>query len=247
MRKILALLIAMATLLGAVCAAGESKTEPFRYVHDPRRNPGAMQDIVENPAAVYGFSPDPDSKRLSSYAEYDWTDPVFVAEARQTREEYHASMESMMEIVYRMRDEGAGLETIARAVSAERNRVRLASVGEDQEGLAKIRESNLNTYGHEDGPTPDQLFEKYGSWQTVLQKAFSPNLGMDAVCGLYDEFYNLYVELGLAEPEEETDTPADGPENPGAPEPAESMEKTAETCGADAAALSPVEVNKQQM
>ena len=190
----------MKEVFGEVSDTGEGETEPFRYVHDPRQNPNAMQDIVENPAAVYGFSPDPNSTRLGNYADYDWTDPVFVAEAKKNREEYHASMESMMEIVYKMRDEGATMEAIARAVSAERNRVRLAASENDPEELAKVRESNLKTYGSEEGPTPDQLYEKYGSWQTVLQKAFSPNLGMDAVCGLYDDNYDLYVELGLAEP-----------------------------------------------
>ena len=127
-----------------------------------------------------------------------------------TLEAYHASMEKMMDIVYEMRDEGAALEAIARAVSAERNRVRLASYENDPEELAKVKKSNLPTYGDENGPTPDQMFEKYGSWQNVLVKAFSPNLGMDAVCGLYDDMYDLYVELGLAEPDPEegmTDNP----------------------------------------
>jgi hypothetical protein len=45
------------------------------------------------------------------------------------------------------------------------------------------------------------MYAKYGSWEQVLQKSFSPNLGMDAVCGLYDDYYDLYVELGLAEPD----------------------------------------------
>lgn len=27
-------------------------------------------------------------------------------------------------------------------------------------------------------------------------KAFSPNMGMDACCGLYDDYYLLYIELG---------------------------------------------------
>lgn len=218
MKKILALVLTWMMLFGAVLAAGEGEKEPFLYVHDPRQNPNAMQDIIENPAAVYGFSPDPESTRLGNYADYDWTNPALVAEARKNREEYHASMESMMDIVYKMRDEGATLEAIARAVSAERNRVRLAAHENDQEALAKVKESNLNTYGNEEGPTPEQLFEKYGSWQTVLQKAFSPNLGMDAVCGLYDEYYDLYVELGLAGPEAETAGGTVGSEITGTPE-----------------------------
>jgi hypothetical protein len=172
----------------------------FRYVHDPRENPEAMKDIVENPEAVYGFSPDPESKRLGTYAQYDWTDPDLVANARTERIAYHKSLDSMTDILYQMRDEGATMEEMARAVSAERNRLRLAAYENDPQGLAEVKKSNLETYGHEDGPTPDEMYEKYGSWETVLQKAFSANLGMDVCCGLYDEYYPLYVELGYAEP-----------------------------------------------
>lgn len=172
----------------------------FAYVHDPRENAEAMADIIENADAVYGFSPDPQSLRLGAYAEYDWTDPAFVAEAQENRRAYHESMDSMMDILYRMREEGSSIEEMARAVSTERNRLRLAAYQDDPEGLAAVKESNLKTYGHEDGPTPDELFEKYGSWIAVMQKAFSPNMGMDACCGLYDEYYWLYIELGYVEP-----------------------------------------------
>ena len=79
----------------------------------------------------------------------------------------------MIDILYRMREDGASVEEMARAVSEERNRLRLLSYQDDPEGLAVAKESNLKTYGHEDGPTPDQLYEKYGSWSVVLQKAFS--------------------------------------------------------------------------
>ena len=178
----------------------ESPEQDFSYVHDPRLNPKAMEDILENPDAVYGFSPDPDSARRGTFAEYDWTDPDVVETARKLRVEYHESMESMTDILYRMRDEGASIEEMARAISAERNRIRLASSADDPEALGKVKKSNLKTYGHEEGPTPDELFEKYGSWTGVIQGAFSTNMGMDACCGLYDEYYPLYIELGLAEP-----------------------------------------------
>ena len=110
-------------------------------------------------------------------------------------------MDSMTDILYEMREEGASMEEMARAVSNERNRLRLESYEDDPEGLAALKASNLKTYGHEDGPTPDELFEKYGSWTKVLQKSFSPNMGMDACCGLYDEYYWLYIELGYVEAE----------------------------------------------
>ena len=57
----------------------------FAYLHDPRDNPEAMKDITEDPDAVYGFSPDPLSTRLGSYAAYDWSDPALVAQAAAER------------------------------------------------------------------------------------------------------------------------------------------------------------------
>ena len=171
----------------------------FSYEHDPRENPEAMKDIVENPHAVYGFSPNPESSRLGVYAEYDWTDPEFVAGAQEERRAYHESMSTMMDILYEMRAEGASIEEMARAVSTERNRLRLEAYKDDPEGLEKVKQSNLDTYGHEDGPTPDELYEKYGSWTLVIQKSFSANMGMDACCGLYDEYYQLYIELGYVD------------------------------------------------
>ena len=195
----LCLLIMILTLCLCACSSGKTDRDSFHYTHDPAENPAAMEDIVVNPDAVYGFSPNPDSKRLGEYADYDWTDPSFVAEAKKTREDYHASLYTMYDMLHEMREAGAGIEEMARAVSAERNRLRLAAYENDPEALEVAKKSNLETYGNEEGPTADSLFEKYGSWEVVLQKAFSPNAGMDAVCGLYDEYYDLYVELGMIE------------------------------------------------
>lgn len=169
----------------------------FTYTHDPRLSSAAMADIIENPDAVYGFSPDPESTRLGLYAEYDWTDSEFVSYARKERIAYHESMQSMTEILEKMMEEGATVEDMARAVSIERNRLRLAAYDGDPTGLEDVKKSNLAKYGHEDGPTPDEMYEKYGSWLIVMQKAFSPNLGMDACCGLYDIYYDEYIALGF--------------------------------------------------
>ncbi|MBR4928388.1 MAG: hypothetical protein IKZ63_02690 [Oscillospiraceae bacterium] len=222
MKRILSLILVFAFCVLLLTSCGNRKTGPedgsgsqegqetevpdtqpeddtFRYEHDPRDNPEAMADIIVNEDAVYGFSPDPESTRLGPYAEYDWTDPDFVAAAQEERRAYHDSMETLTDILYKMREEGASIEEMARAVSAERNRLRLESYKDDPEGLETLKKSNLETYGHEEGPLPEELFEKYGSWTAVLQKAFSTNMGMDACCGLYDEYYWLYVELGYVE------------------------------------------------
>ena len=55
-----------------------------------------------------------------------------------------------------------------------------------------FKKSNLDTYGDENGPTVESLYEKYGSWQAVLEKALGTNEGMDACLGFYDEYYDMY-------------------------------------------------------
>lgn len=191
---IIALLIAVITItytapISVNAAVQETSEYKCVYVHDPRINAKAMEDIVVNPNAIYGFSPDPDSKRLGEYASYDWSDPVVVEKAKQDRIKYLASFDEQYEIWNKMSAEGKSTEEIARAVSEKRNESRLASYKNDPEGLAKVRKSNLETYGNENGPTPDSLYEKYGSWETVIIKSFSSNSGMDACLGLYDVQY----------------------------------------------------------
>lgn len=164
----------------------------WHYIHDPMANPKAAADIVVNPDAVYGYSPNPDSPRLGVYAKDDWTDKAFVEEMRQQREEYHESIKELYQIKAAMEAEGKSIEEIARAVSNRRNELRLEAYINDPEGLEKLKESNLKTYGNENGGTPDYFYKKYGSWETVIEKAFSTNAGADACLGLYDKYYDTY-------------------------------------------------------
>ena len=170
----------------------------FHYVHDPMENPEAAKDIIVNPDAVYGYSPNPDSVRLGAYADEDWTDPEKVAKWRAERAEYHAQNAELYQMINTMKSEGKSVEEIARAVSSRRNEIRIESYKDDAEGLEKLKKSNLETYGHEEGPTPDELYEKYGSWQKVIEKALSSNPGMDACLGFYDEMYDTYDISGQA-------------------------------------------------
>lgn len=170
----------------AVPATGEYRCV---YTHDPRINAKAMEDIVVNPKAIYGFSPDPNSTRLGEYADYDWSDPAVVEAAKQERIAYHESFRKQFVLWESMRVQGKSTEEIARAVSAMRNESRFASNKDDPVELQKMRKSNLDTYGNENGPTPEFLYEKYGSWDKVIVKSFSSNSGMDACLGLYDAQY----------------------------------------------------------
>ena len=179
------------TVVDSIQQAGE--TSGFTYEHDPRDNPEAMKDIVVNPDAVYGFSPSPDSPRLSIYVDIiDWTDPEQVAMARENRQAYHDSLSELYRMIEDMLGEARNVEEIARAVSQRRNELRLEAYADDPEGLATAKQSNLEAYGDEMGPSADALYEEYGSWQTVLEKALGTNEGMDACVGLYDEYYDYY-------------------------------------------------------
>ena len=204
LRLPLALLLCLALLLSAptglvlpVYAAEDATPTAFRYQHDPRLNPSAMADIVVDPTAVYGFAPSPDGS-LKQYATYDWSDPAVVngENGRLARIAYHESIQEMYTMLDEMTAQGKSVEEIARAVSTKRNEIRLAAYDNDPEGLATAKARNLERYGHEEGPLPDELYEQYGSWETVIEKAFSVNSGMDACLGLYDDYYALYVAAG---------------------------------------------------
>ncbi|MBQ2072715.1 MAG: S-layer homology domain-containing protein [Oscillospiraceae bacterium] len=193
--SIMALPVSAADRTGSAGAA-------FRYEHDPRLNARAMADIVVDPTAVYGFAPSPEGS-LSSYASFDWSDPELVngENGRLARIAYHESINEMYAMMNAMRIDGKSIEEIARAVSSKRNEIRLASYADDPEGLAVAKARNMEKYGHEEGPLPDELYKQYGSWETVLEKAFSTNSGMDACLGLYDDYYELYVMAGQVEDE----------------------------------------------
>ena len=174
-------------------------------------NPKAAQDIIVNREAVYGYSPSPLSTRLREFVDIiDWTNEKEVAEARDKRIQYYETEEILYQTIETMLDENKSIEEIARAVSKKRNELRLAAYIGDPDGLERVKKSNLDTYGNEEGPTIDYLFEKYGSWEAVLQKALSSNPGMDACLGLYDDYYEFYgieekVQLKIKEDSVKTD------------------------------------------
>ena len=190
----------LAVLLVFYASAASLAANGFQYVHDPRDHASAMHDIVADETAIYGFRPT-DTGSLKMYADADWTDPAVVAQGRADRIAYHESVASMYVLLQQMQSQGKSTEEIARAVSNRRNEIRLEAYADDPEGLAALKARNLEKYGHEEGPLPDELYAKYGSWERVMEKSFSTNAGMDVCLGLYDDYYFLYVALG--------DVPAD--------------------------------------
>ena len=95
-KKLLSLVIAFVFTMGiSVPAFAASPVIPeeylsagetgFSYEHSPMENKKISGDIIVNPAAVYGFSPNPASKRIGLLAAKDWSDGVFVNNEKRER------------------------------------------------------------------------------------------------------------------------------------------------------------------
>lgn len=195
-KRIISIFTMLVAVLWVMLPMTANAASPADFAHDPRLNSKVVQDAKVDINAVYGFSPRSDSTRLGDYAKEDWSNPEKVAAWRAERIAYLKDFDSMYNMWSSMKASGCSTETIARAVSNERNQIRLRSYKDDPEGLATVKKSNLATYGNENGPTAESLYEKYGSWEKVLLKSFSSNSGMDACLGLYDDQYEHYVMTG---------------------------------------------------
>lgn len=76
-------------------------------------------------------------------------------------------------------------------MNEERNVNRLNSYIKEgnYEGLAAVKQSNLATYGNENGMSLQQALEKNGSYEEVINASIRSNPGMDACTGLYDTYH----------------------------------------------------------
>lgn len=185
--------IALPIMLIALLIFSLSARAQSLYIHDPMENPKAAADIIVDPNAVYGYAPNPASTRMGAFADYDWSDEAFVAEMRSQREEYHRSVSELYQLKADMEAEGRTVEEIARAISTRRNEIRIQSYKDNPDGLERLKQSNLAKYGNETGGTPEYYYAECGSWEAVIEKAFSTNAGADAILGLYDIYYDTYI------------------------------------------------------
>lgn len=173
----------------------------YKYLNDPRINKAAMVDIEVDNNSIYGFVPSKDSKRLAEYANFDYSNKSQVEEMRNRRIKYHDQYKEMYEKWKELQKQNKTAEEIAHIISPMRNKIRFDSYGDDLASIEILKKSNLETYGNEYGPTPEQLYEKYGDWEIVTLKAFSANSGFDACLGLYDDEYVHNVMVGAVKEE----------------------------------------------
>ncbi|MCF3181678.1 hypothetical protein IPZ70_17255 [Streptomyces polychromogenes] len=101
-------------------------------------------------------------------------------EAQRTRMRYHRLLEDMHRTAADMREAGASDEEIARELVDMRNQAKeITRAGMSPEEVRILEERNIAKYGNPLGPTADQLYAKYGSWQKVSEASMRTSYAVD--------------------------------------------------------------------
>ncbi|WP_327739325.1 hypothetical protein OG749_41435 [Streptomyces nojiriensis] len=101
-------------------------------------------------------------------------------EAQRTRMRYHGLLEDMHRTEAAMRAAGATDEEIAREMVDMRNQAKeITRAGMTPEEVRVLEERNTAKYGNPLGPTADQLYVKYGSWQAVTDASMRTSYAVD--------------------------------------------------------------------
>lgn len=101
-------------------------------------------------------------------------------EAQRTRIQYHDLLEDMHRTAADMRAAGATDEEIARELVDMRNQAKaITRAGMTPEEVRILEERNLAKYGNPLGPTADQLYAKYGTWQQVIDASMRTSYAVD--------------------------------------------------------------------
>ncbi|UQW99538.1 hypothetical protein [Streptomyces sp. RerS4] len=101
-------------------------------------------------------------------------------EAQRIRMSYHDLLEDMHRTEADMREAGATDEEIARELVDMRNQAKeITRAGMTPEEVRILEERNRVKYGNPLGPTADQLYARYGSWQQVIDASMRTSYGVD--------------------------------------------------------------------
>lgn len=114
--------------------------------------------------------------------------------SRDQRIDYLTLLEDMERTECAMRAEGRSEEDIARTLVQMRNDAKdIVRAGMTPEQVAELEARNEKKYGNPLGPTADQLYLKYGSWEKVVEAATRSSAAVDHELGL--EFAHCPCEV----------------------------------------------------
>ncbi|WP_265861209.1 hypothetical protein [Streptomyces sp. SKN60] len=101
-------------------------------------------------------------------------------DAQRTRIRYHELLEDMHRTEADMRAAGATEEEIARELVDMRNQAKeITRAGMTPAEVRILEERNMAKYGNPLGPTADQLYAKYGSWEKVTDASMRTSYAVD--------------------------------------------------------------------
>ncbi|MEU7115190.1 hypothetical protein [Streptomyces sp. NPDC046182] len=101
-------------------------------------------------------------------------------EAQRTRMQYHELLEDMHRTEANVREAGASDEEIARELVDMRNQAKaITRAGMTPEEVRVLEARNMAKYGNPLGPTADQLYAKYGTWQQVIDASMRTSYAVD--------------------------------------------------------------------
>ncbi|CAM4379538.1 Cytoplasmic protein [Bacillus albus] len=172
-----------------IVEAGGTRREINSKLRNPLDNPKIAKEIEGNTEAVYGYSPKKESA-LNKFG-VDWTNGDEVAYARSERIKYHEKIQQkriqLEQDIKNLQNDGLSMEEIARLKVEERNQGRMETYikSNNLDGLNAMKERNILEYGRAEGPTPEQLYKKYGSWEDVIYGSLKTNPAMDVLTGLF--------------------------------------------------------------
>lgn len=155
---------------------------------NPMNDPKIAKDVITTPNSVYGYRHKPGSS-LDQF-DIDWSNADEVAKARAARLEYLEAMEAkkakLNAEINRYLDDGKDMKEIAEIKVEQRNLDRIKSYTErgDYENLEKLYNRNIKEYGRKEGPTAQQLLEKYGSYEEVIYSSAKVNKEMNVILGI---------------------------------------------------------------
>lgn len=178
-RVVPALLVAQAVLLPLQSAAAAER------MGHPCMSPAGCGSVVVAPvsqaAPDHGPCTSPEPVVCLIRAETPQEREV----ARDQRMRYHQLLEDMERKECAMRAEGRSEEDIARALVHMRNDAKdVVRAGMTPEQVAELEARNQKKYGNPLGPTADQLYMKYGSWEGVADAATRSSAAVGHELGL---------------------------------------------------------------
>lgn len=149
-------------------------------------DPNISSEVEIDADSVTGYRIKEDAPRLKDFSDIDFSDPKAVSNAQSIRKPYLDAEIANQNTCKSMLENGASTEEVGRYAVELRNQTRINANINNPEVLESMYDSNLRNFGNKFGMTPEQAFEKYGSWEKVINASTRTNPAMDIALGLYE-------------------------------------------------------------